>query len=102
MKKRARKLTPYQQVLADLKNQVSLLEDRNRRISESHDHQADAIRDKNAGIAARDDVIRQKEQRINELIAERNMIVRLVDQFTSVKITEMSDNNNSPKNLRRT
>ena len=70
------------------------LDYRGQRATEDAQRAAQALADKQKAIAARDEVIAQKDavirlrdERIVDLTNERNRIVRIVDQFTSVQIT---------------
>lgn len=107
VKKQVVKLTPLQRAnrkARDLKRalvrvQAQLAQAHNnhefraQRATEDAQRAAQAIADKQKAIAARDEtiaqrdaVIRLRDERIGDLTNERNRIVRIVDQFTSVQI----------------
>lgn len=53
------------------------------------------IADKNLVITRRDETIQQRDSQINHMIRERDTIVRIVDQFTSIQITPLGTTTNN-------
>lgn len=56
--------------------------------------------DRLAVITQKDEIIGLRNVKINDLTAERDRLIRMVDQFTSVSINQLGGN--SPKELRKT
>lgn len=82
--------------IAHLQGQVT-------RLTNEATRSAQVIADKDKAVAARDETIKQMERRIANVEAERDRIVRIIDQFTSIEVSQISTvTGNSPKELRRT
>lgn len=92
--RKVRELKGYNaRLTADMARNTATHENRVLRLSLEIDNAAKAIADKAQTIARRDEVLAQqaavlrlRDERIVDLTNERNRIVRLVDQFTSVQI----------------
>jgi len=80
-----------------------------RSMNDKNDTQSKIIADKVAAIAARDEKLRDQATLTAIATAERDRLVRIIDQFTSVTITPhmvpmgvLRDSVNLPQQLRRT
>ena len=74
---------------------------RAERLSQDVSNGSRQVAEKVAVIAARDEIIRQKDGQISAVAAERDRIMRLVDQFTSLEIHAIAAPGNTPRDLRR-
>lgn len=83
-KPNALKRVKYQLHLAQL--QATTAESRIHNLTTEAERAAQAMKDKNEAIAKRDESIRLLGLQVGAYQAERDRIVRIVDQFTSIQI----------------
>lgn len=94
--------------LKSLQDELKQVLEANKRLKEQSDQKDRRDDDRMKTLMAKDETIRLRDQKIGEVQLERDRLIRMVDQFTSISITplgtnvSLADNGNLPRNLRKT
>lgn len=94
--------------LKSLQDELRQVLEANKRLKDAADVSAKRDNDRLLAMERKDETIRLRDLKIAEVQSERDRLVRMVDQFTSISITPLgatvglSDNGNLPRNLRKT
>lgn len=86
--------------LKSLQDELRQVLEANKRLKEQLDQKDKRDNDRLMTLQAKDEYIRAKDTKIAEVTAERDRLVRVIDQFTSISITPLGAN--LPGQLRRT